>query len=380
MSIANINFFRDYGFDHQAEANRFRHLSPQERVQELTQQKESQVNHLLEDKAVSILYHSWLSDNGDLFTSSARRDIHNMKYQIDPAERNGLYYNGLLKAAHIAKIHPNQLVALYSPTGIKLFTDTPQDNIDEGRLGFFREPYTIGQLYLLYFDGEKINNVAVSISNNDNPWFDELSPQFREINMIHDEETRISTHLLSPVLLNDIDDFLEKDWHYKGPIFKNVHGKAYFLDEVIRDMRETFSEKIRPIIKTYDKTVQAMENEIVTSKMISQAYLTTIYRFMKDRNLSYTRFGGGCPGTGAKINDLAELLGWENIVSVEEAVSSFSSAYRDLTQHKEKKWEYHLGHCVMCDAKQENPKKMVGPCNICDECVSVIDQSSIMNA
>ncbi|MBI5123413.1 hypothetical protein HZA75_06165 [Candidatus Roizmanbacteria bacterium] len=356
-----------YGFNPFTEAKSYRGLPSEEITKRFNQQRESYVNHLLEDQAVSILYQYWPDKNGNIFTSSSRNERDNVIHQIDFNERNGLFYDGILRTVKQAVRNPGNLVALYSPTGKKLFDSTPGESIPREKLKWLKEPYDIGQLYFLYFDGEKINNVAASVNNDDNPWLIDLASEFGEINKEKDEERRISLFLTTPILLENVDQFLQRDWNDNYHIFKNVHSEDFFLDRVINDMKETFSGKKK--LKTpiyYDQTVQSLQRSEITADIITQGYISTVYHFMKERGLSKTKFGGGCPGDGAEMSAVEKILGYDIMRSIAgenmfaRNVSSFSSSYRDLRQHKNDENFDEFGslkfHCPICNGEHTRPR------------------------
>lgn len=357
-----------YGFNPFDEVKNLQSLSPQERIVRFSQQRESYVNHLLEDQTVSILYRYWPDKNGNIFTASSRNERDNIVHQIDLNERNGLFYDGILRTVKQATQHPGDLVALYSPRGKKLFDSTPAESVPKEKSKWLKEPYDIGQLYFLYFDGDKINNVSVSMDNDDNLWLKDLSPIFKEINREKDEERKIALFLTTPVLLENVDQFLQRDWNENHHIFKNVHGEDFFLDKVIYDMRETFAgnKKLNfPVY--YDKTVQSLERSEITADIITQGYFSAIYNFLKERGLSKTKFGGGCPGEGATMSEAEAILGYDvmnfmttgkNLFS--QFTSSFSTAFRDIKQHKNDENSDEYGslkfHCPVCNGEHIRPR------------------------
>lgn len=357
-----------YGFDPFAEVRSLQLLSPQDRIARFNQQRESYVNHLLEDQAVSILYKYWPDKNGEIFTSSSRNERDNVIHQIDFNERNGLFYDGILRTVEQAVQNPGNLVALYSPTGKKLFDSTPVESIPKEKSKWLKEAYDIGQLYFLYFDGNKINNVAVSINRDDSPWLIDLAPIFKEINQEKDEETRIPLFLTTPVLLENVDQFLQRNWNDNYHIFKNVHGEDFFLDGVINNMRETFAGKKKLKIPVYyDQTVYALQRSEITADIVTQGYLSTVYNFMKERGLSKTKFGGGCPGKGAEISTVEEILGYDVMRSITagenmftKSVSPLSTSYRYLRQHKNDGNSDEYGSlkfdCPVCNGEHTRPR------------------------
>ena len=366
-----------YGFNPFDEVKSLQSLSPQERIVRFNQQRESYVNHLLEDQAVSILYRYWPDENGNIFTSLSRNEGNNVIHQIDFNERNGLFYNGILQTVERAVQNPGNLVALYSPTGKKLFNSTPAESIPKEKSKWLKEPYNIGQLYFLYFDGNKINNVAISVNNDDNPWLMDLAPIFKEINQEKDEERRISLFLTTPVLLENVDQFLQRNWNDNYHVFKNVHSKDFFLDRVINDMRETFAGRRK--LKTsiyYDQTVQSLQRSEITADIITQGYLSTVYNFMKKKGLSKTKFGGGCPGDGAEMSEVERILCYDVMRSITigenifaKSVSSLSADYRDLKQHKSDENSDEYGslkfNCPVCNGEHTRPAhKLLKKCPV----------------
>lgn len=356
-----------YGFDSPTEFKSLQTLTPQERVARFIQQRESYVNHLLEDQAVSILYNYYPDENGNVYISGSRNERDNIIHQIDFNERNGLFYDGILKSTKQAVDQPNELIALYSPTGKKLFDDTPIESVPSDKKKWLSEPYDIGQLYFLYFDGSKINNVAVSINNDNNPWLLEMSREFKDANQINDEEQRIAKFLTTPAKLGNVDEFLNRTWENNNRIFKNVHNQDFFLDKVIQDMRLAFAgkKKIDPSLY-HDKTIQALQQSEITADIITQGYIETVYRFMKERGLSEIKFGGGCPGEGAEMSVVEQILGYDVMHSFTttgnmftKSISSFSSTFRDLKQKKNDDNSDEYGslkfHCPVCN--QEHTRK-----------------------
>jgi len=357
-----------YGFDPFAEVKSLQLLAPEERIARFNQQRESYVNHLLEDQAVSILYKYWPGNNGNIFISSAKNERDNIIHQTDFNERNGLFYDGILRATKKAVLSPQNLIALYSPTGKKLFDSTPIELVPEEKSKWMSKPYDIGQLYFLYFDGDKINNVAVSVNDDTNPWLLEMAKEFGEINQEKDEETRISKFLTTPIALGDVNTFLEKTWTDNYHIFKNVHNQDFFLDQVVYDIRQAFSGKKKLNDQIYeDQTIKGLQRSEITADIITEGYLSSVYNFMKERGLSKTKLGGGCPGDGAEMSVVEQILGYDVMKSITagqnmftKSVSSFSSAYRDISQRKNNENSDEYGslkfQCPVCNGEHTRPR------------------------
>jgi len=365
-----VEYYRKFGFDPTAEAQRLQKLRPKERIREFIQQRESYVNHLTEDQAVSIRFSYWLNSRGEIFTSPATdNDIYNIKNQIDPSERDGSFYPGILRATTLAKDNPYDLISLYSPTGKKLFTKTTKDNISEEKLEFLEKPYDTGQLYFMYFDGQKLDCVAVSVNNDDNPWFLQLG-----LNMFSeekDEEKKIVSILNSPVDLGNLDDFFAKEWSENYLIYHNVHNEDFYLDQVLSKIKDVFSGKQKKTIDLKDKTIIALQRHEVTVDMVAAGYLTALHKHMQ---ASVQPIGGGCGGSVADKSEIETILGITSIMknsilpTTSQLVSSFSSTFRYIRQEKEEKYEFHDGECVSCHQHTK-----VGPCNICGACAKKYD-------
>jgi len=356
---------KQFGFDPHNESKRFNKLRPSERVREFIQQRESYVNHLIEDRAVSIPYSYWLNE-GQIFTSSSFEEIYNVKYQIDQAERNGTFYSGLIKAAALASDSPGELIVLYSPTGKKLFDNTIVEDISRERLDFLRKPYDNGQLYFMYFDGQKLNNVSISIDNDNNSWLLEMVPEISFlINNDQDEERIISSIVNMPLRLGGINDFFDRKWASNHLVYHNVHHQDFYLDQVLLEMKNILvGEKPTVTDSLNDRFIKFLEGQTITSQLITEGYLLALRNYMVSNEKETTTLGGSCGGEGLSLGEielilkLGDLLQTFRLPSPTELISSFSSAYRNIRQ-----WDYHDGECRICNTKTE-----VGPCKICRKC------------
>lgn len=378
----NVNYPEKFGFDPYAEAIRLNQLSPQDRTTEFTQQVISRENHVRDDEAVSILYKYWLSPDGDIYTSPNFKNINNVKNQINFGERNGLFYEGVLIAAQLAVQNPNQLVALYSPTGKKLFHDTSLEGRTQNEIGFLRKPYDLGQLYFMYYDGTKLNNIAVSIDRDDNLWFTEIYNKSSEFNQISNEELRISKYLLNPVLLEDVDNFLNMPLDYQGQVFKNVHGKVFTVEDVLKAMRSTFAGNIMQTSFVNLQALNGLMQGYITPEKVSQAYIGSDLAYMAHHKTDRVIYGGGCGGSSSTGTELENLL-HENEIANISSTSSFSSDFRairqnqGITSNSENSDRYDPYPCPHCGGMvkgeiKNRPETWEHPCQHCGK---IIDTS-----
>jgi hypothetical protein len=360
MALAEQNTLKQFGVTLQ-ENKRLSLLTPKERYRELRQNLEAYTNEILEDRPVSLLYHYWPDRQGKLFTDPSLKPIFALDLQFDPDERGGLPGLGFSCTSKLLLANPDKVVLWYSPKGSAAFDNSPQNPYSQIN-------YDYGQLYIQYFDGGKINAVAVKVTNED--MLERFSPQIYQANNNHDLKQKISDCLLQPVPLPEsIDDFLSKDW-LEGDIYQDKKGKKYSLSEVIGEIRMAFAGLKKPRVETYDKTIAEMAAHEATERNVLRAYLLTIQRYQQINGLNQISLSGSCGGSTVSSSEIEELLGIKALFNknpFQQIVSIHNSSYRLLTQsnnNDQEKWEYHDGHCRVCD-KEPIP---VGPCSICADC------------
>ncbi|MCL4374247.1 hypothetical protein M1523_00130 [Patescibacteria group bacterium] len=322
----------------------------------LEKQLRAQLLHVSRNSAVSVPYSYWLGDQNQIYTDEAR----SLPLYLDTRERDGLYREGLIKAMKNAHTHPDQLQFLYSPPGIVDFSHDPDSP--------YHQPYDIGQLYLIWSDGERINNVAISLNREGGAWVKEIfgDAYFARMPGEKDEIARIKHFITNPVSTQmNLDDFLERPWlHDDKSVFyaNNSAGeKNYTVNEIKAEMKQAFA---RQLGNDFDARSIAEDyvNDGGGADRLTAAYME-VYRYEMDRTGQDTiRLGGSCGGTVVSRTDLNN-----GNRSVMEQISTSSltaldSRYRSSVQTK--KWEYHTGDCVHCHAKNVD----VGPCNICRNC------------
>jgi len=147
----NQHSLTQYGYNLQ-EARRLSKLSTVDQIVFLTKELESYELHVVRNHVVSLPYSYWLAENGRIFSNQAQ----SIELELDRDERGGYYQIGISEALRLAKNNPGQLVYNYSPPGPASFDPIPDPK--------YAKPYNIGQLYLMYSDGEKVNNISVSVS------------------------------------------------------------------------------------------------------------------------------------------------------------------------------------------------------------------------
>ncbi len=351
MSVAET-FLRQYGVDPEIEAILLNRLPPEERYSLLRQNLEAYTNEVVRDEPVSILYYYWFDEEGNLYSNPYKDNVTN--FSIDREERGGLYVEGLKRLANLLFTNPNQVILWYSPPGPALFDENPQSR-------YFGINYDYGQLYWSYFDGEKVVNLAIKISNEEI-----VNYLFASIPQFQDEKERIAFFVLNPSLSGFTpDDFFEKTSQEDNTVvYQSKNGRRFTWADILRAMRITLTGKKNQEPTIFDKTTQALFEFEMTAQTILQIYLSTIYHHMMVNNLTSLPLSGSCGGKEVSLSSLEEGLeidnGWMNPFA--QVVSSLSSGFRFLTQTGER-WEHHDGVCVICHQKAK-----VGPCNVCKNC------------
>lgn len=299
-------------------ASEHKHLSTltaKERVEAFNRNLNSYVNHVLEDSVVSIPYYYETGENDEILVYPGKTPL-----MLDEAERGGLYKLGLSQAIKDSKSHPYNLVFLYSPAGMTSFDDDPENPYSH--IGAYNE----GQLYVMFYDGQKVNNVAVGISSTGEDWVREvLGPVYDEATAAVDEKNRISTFITSPQLTDyTIDSFL--NFGFKGQdrvIYTNNKNKKFSLAETLFLMRESFSGELKV---SRESAFQEHDLENMDENFIEQAYKSLIASYMIGNGLEKMTLGGSC-GDDNKINLLQDFEGFFN---------NMSSLSRLLTQMNQK--------------------------------------------
>lgn len=250
--------------------------------------------HVIKNHVVSLPYHYWFDKNNKvIFTDKEKKN----PLKIDSRERNGLYKEGIISAVEVASQNPSRLVFLYSPPGPASFEANPPKE--------YAKPYNIGQLYLMWNDKEKINNIAVSMKDFGENWLKEIfSQEYLDfVNDIQDVREKTAFYITAPYLSSwTIDDFLKNDWKYLGIVFKsdNLDGKKEFkVADVINEVKKSFKGELKT-----EFNHEALAKMFVDGLSTEKIYKTMISQLMQTRGLAKMALGGGCGGEVVKMNDL----------------------------------------------------------------------------
>jgi len=350
--------------------NALRQLTPQEQLQEHKKNLESYTLEVLADRPVSSLYNYWLDNSHKLYTDLSLQEKYLLDYQLDKRERNGIYFKGINTVGWLTVGYPGKVILWYSPKGPASFDHDPTNP-------YSAINYDYGQLYIQYYDGEKINAVALKVS--DEKLLADQFPVLARTLGIEDERDRIAQCVLKPkVLPFSIDEFFDQEWG-EGRIYKD-----YQIGEVMNEAREVFAGKQFKVILV-DDIVERRKEDLSklpfsvnalfyeqTSRQVLHDYLLTINRYFEVTGKTTLNLSGSCGGSTISEGDINGLLGIKDFIeemSPMKVMSGYGSLNRRMAQ-SEQKWDYHDGGpCRDCG---KDPAK-VGPCNICIDCEKKYD-------
>ena len=343
------------------EQERLQVLSPYEAQQELSQNLEAYTNEVLADKPVSIPYRYWFDTDDHVYSSPSLKPIYRVDQQFDPQERGGLPGQGFEKVSNLLVHNPGKLVFWYSPQGPASFDKNPQNP-------FSQITYDYGQLYIQYFNKDKVNAVAVKVGNEE--VLETLVPELSTLRSGYaegNERERITSFLLNPVLSDGtIDDFLDRNFE-NALVYEDKEGKKYGIDDVLAEIRDAFANVKKPKPMSLDKTVAALTKQEVTKEFVLKVYISAINAYMQKTGRQTMQLSGSCGGGKVTSGMIEGILQTGTIPSITEMLSIYSPQFRTATQ--EKKWEYHDGTCCICGHKDTK----VGPCSICQDCEKTLD-------
>ncbi|GEM_PF-6252306 len=178
-------------------------VNPQERLEFVHNNLETALTHVRLNLPVSCMYEYYIKD-GKIFCQGT-------ELFIDPEERGGVYTEGLQKALSLAQ--QGGVVFFYSPPGPVVFDKNPENKYREIK------KYKFGQLYLLWKEGDKFLNIAITTDRETDGLLKALFPECRDVEGIHNwflqnqEDSvieEIKRMILNPgVFEGSIEDFID---------------------------------------------------------------------------------------------------------------------------------------------------------------------------
>lgn len=324
---------------------------------------ETTVNHVFEDSAVSFTNYYQINRRGEIVSSPDGTVL-----EIDPDERGGLYEMGIRSAIMDALENPGQVVLLYSPPGPVVFDDNPQNKFREVK------PYTNGQLYIMYSDGEKVNNVAVGISSKGEPWISSVMPhEYSEATAQNCEIEKVKYFITHPVLTTKtIDSFLETQDFQDRIIYKNKDNITFSLSKTLALIRQSLAGQLvqSPVVT---EILQNVDIEHITAHNIDKIYSALAQQYMREKGIDTLTLGGSCGGSEIKFdlfsNGLVNLSTFFRMIAQGKNIPAF---VKPNGEDSTITFEFKSGHtCQKCHVDGE--AKKLGNCDICEECQKKFD-------
>lgn len=290
----------------------------------LKQNLETTVNHVFKDSAVSFTNHYQMNHYGEVVSHPDGTVLH-----IDKDERGGYNEFGIKSAVSGALENPGQVVLLYSPPGPVVFDSNPQNKFKEVK------PYTDGQLYMMFADSEKVNNVAISISGDGESWISHIMPnEFKEASSRKTAIEKVTYFITHPILIGKtIDEFLEGQVNNPDKIiFKNKDNVEFSLIQTLSLIRQSLDGKLGRS-KVVDQIMQEIDIDTITSTDIDTIYGVLAQRYMKEIGTDSLTLGGSCGGTEIKLdifsNDLDNLSTSFRMITQGHNILKLSKDFRD---------------------------------------------------
>ncbi len=269
------------------------------------------VNHVFEDSVVSFTNHYQVNNKGEVVSYPNHEVL-----SIDPDERGGLNAFGISSAVSGALENPHQVVLLYSPPGPVVFDNNPNNKFKEIK------PYTDGQLYMMFSDGKKVNNVAISISEEGESWIRDIMPnEYHTTSLQKDEIARVKYCITHPLLTGrSIDDFLNSRWNAQDRIiFRNKNHTKFSLVQTLSLIHQSLAGQLEQSHLVV-QVLNDVDIEHITTQDIDHLYGALAQEYMKENKLEKIVLGGSCGGTEIKLDIFSPKL--ENL----------STKFRMMTQ------------------------------------------------
>jgi len=298
----------------------------------LKQNLETTVNHVFEDSVVSFTNSYQMNQRGEIISLPDGTAL-----SIDPEERGGLYQIGVHSAITSALAHQHQAILLYSPPGPVVFDTSPHNKFKD------MIPYSIGQLSLMYADGDKVNNVVISISNEGNPWLAQIMPEIYEKALLHTSDIdQISYFITHPSATGKtIDDFLDMPFNSQDTIiFKNNKQTEFTLSQTLALVRQSLAGQL-PQSSVVSSLLQDIDIEHITAHDIDRIYGTLTQGYMREKGINTLTLGGSCGGTEVTLDPLSEVLS-----NLSTSFRLLSQGKNGLVQMKDFREDPHLCRCA----------------------------------
>ncbi len=260
---------------------------------------ETTINHVFEDSAVSFTNNYQMNERGEVVSYPDGTVLN-----IDSDERGGYYKFGIESAVAGALSNPNDVVLFYSPPGPVIFDNNPNNKFKDVK------PYPDGQLYMMYSDGKKVNNVATSISPEGEFWISNImAREYKEASLKKSPIERIKYFITHPVLTGkSIDSFLNDQNKIQDKIiFRNKDKVEFSLSQTLALIHQSLTGQLAKS-HIVDQVLQNIDVNNMTAHEVERLHDAVAQQYMIEKGLDILTLGGFCGGTEIKLDPFSNGL------------------------------------------------------------------------
>lgn len=282
------------------------------------------INHVFEDSVVSFTNYYQMNKKGEVVSYPDGTVLN-----IDSDERGGCYKFGIESAIAGALANPDNVVLFYSPPGPVVFDDNPNNKFREVK------PYPDGQLYMMYSDGEKVNNVATSISPEGESWISHImSQEYKEASSKNSVIEKIKYFITYPLLTGkSIGDFLDDQNNLQDRIiFRNKDKVEFSLSQTLSLIHQSLAGQL-PKSHIVDHVLQNVDMTNITAQDIEQIYGAIAQQYMIEKGLETLTLGGFCGGTQVKLDIFSN--GLENLSTPMRMITQGENIFKVFKDYKD---------------------------------------------
>ena len=341
-----------FSFD-PTEADRLARLDEDQQRAELSKNLQGFQGEVLDDDPVSHLYHFYFDKQGNTYSHPDRKpmDRFGFEYQLDSRERDGSPAIGFKKVTDMMFKNPGVTTLWFSPAGKASLDEDPNNP-------YHKVPFIYGQLYMMNYDGEKINAIAIKVDQEGEEALEQFMPdQFHKANKLESDYERNRYLIENPVALaGTVDDLASAQWR-DGLLYGGKEGgktkRSLTVNEMLTQAKEQFSgisekQEIHPLVK------KLTSSQLTDKKELAKVYLSLILSHSSMQKDGKISLQGACGGSTVAQSEIEKLLGIDGF-------NPLSSSYRLMTQGDQLKQmlngEKNLKHfvCPKCNYHASGP-------------------------
>lgn len=323
----------------------------------LSAERRSSMLHLIDDVPVSNKF-SYFLENKKIYLDADR----STPLYLAKEERNGKIVEGMISSMDYCTKNPGNLAFLYSPPGIVTFEDDKKNYLSGVK------PYKDGQLYVYWRDREKINAVAISLSeeSGESKWLRKIFPGLFKIADFQTTEKEYITSLITTPVLSEfnLDTFVQMNNVFFAEdveIYKNIHDQQFKLSDVLNLFVLGIDGLIKPKHDLDELDRDLFRRFGTIDVEMEMKYLHALDYTMRMTGVSHIKIAGSCGGGDVSDNELMSLLGIEKLSTVSlvdnmsNPLSTSNRIFRSLKNNNEDHYDDYK--CPSCGKTYEGEIK-----------------------